>query len=115
MPEDGSLYQALLGISRRAFDAAQVEVAYHALAAAAHAAEDEERTDRLEQVEQVARDDLGWLDAHRPEHRFASPAAAQRGHASIFDQLVTIAAGMRMRIGIDRRRVEAQAQARGAG
>jgi hypothetical protein len=106
MPKEESFYESLVDIARRGFDKGQIEVGFHALSAAAHAAEDEERTDRLADVEQMAREELAWLNANRPDHRFASPASTLRGHQSIFDQLASTAMGMRSRINADRQRRE---------
>jgi hypothetical protein len=110
--DEPRFYDVLMDLSRRAFERRQVEVAFHALSAAAHAAEDDGRMDDLEEVEQTARERLRWLDANHPKHRFSTESARLRGHQSIFDQLAVTAGGMRMRIKTDRQREAARARNR---
>src|SRR3954447_8121956 len=73
--DEPRFYDVLMDLSRRAFERRQVEVAFHALSAAAHAAEDDGRMDDLEEVEQTARERLRWLDANHPKHRFSTESA----------------------------------------
>lgn len=74
------------------------EVAFHALAAAAHAAERLEDVDALEHVAQLSREELASIDAVLPQHRHSSRSASQRRHRSIFEQLAVTASTIRQRI-----------------
>lgn len=100
------LLDALLEAHRAAFALGEHEIAHHALAAAAHAAESLEDVAALERIASSSREELAWIDAHDPAHRFSTTSAAARGHASIFEQLAVTARGMRQRIETDRRREE---------
>jgi len=81
MPPDPTLLDRLLDANRDAFEAAQYEVAFHALAAALHAADDLKDLATLRHVQRTARDQGAWIDAHAPEHRLSPQSAeARRTH-----------------------------------
>lgn len=77
----------LLATSHGAHAAGQHEVAYHALCAATHAAQDARDAAglRLIRAELVAQ--IGWLDAHAPEHPLSTESAAKHGHPGVYVML----------------------------
>jgi hypothetical protein len=101
----------LLEIHRSAFEMGEHQVSFHALSSAAHAAEGLEDLDGLEHVAQLSRDELAWLDAHRPQHRLSSASAQRRRHQSIFEQLAITALAMRQRIHAEQVRQDSQRRA----
>jgi len=106
------ILEQLLELHRAAFELRQHEIAYHALAAAAHAADVLEDLEMLNRVAQLSRDELAWLNAHEPGHRLSSESAKSRHHQSIFEQLGVTATNMRKRHEAERVRRES---ARAAG
>lgn len=109
-PQLEPLLQKLLEIHQATFAMGEHEVAYHALAAAAHAAERLQDVATLLKIEQACIEELGWIDAHEPEHKHSSLSAKGRGHHSIFTQLSVTTASMRTRLEMDHRRDEARAK-----
>lgn len=78
----------LVALGERVFAAGQIEMAYHALAAALHGAETLGDAERMSKVVDLAHEQLAWLDAHRPEHPHASAGAAARGNPGVYAGLV---------------------------
>jgi hypothetical protein len=101
------LLTQLLQVHDAAISAAEAAVAYHALAAAAHAADGLQDVDTLDRIVALARADLERLDRDEPSNRLASGPAASRGHLSVFQQLSVTAGGMRQRIAAGTRLREA--------
>lgn len=93
-----AMTDTLLRVYHDAHRARAHDVAYHALAAAAHAAEDADDAERLGEIEQLAREHLRWLDEHEPEHRHADAPSRRRGHPSIYEQLAVTVVSMRLRV-----------------
>jgi hypothetical protein len=97
-PEIRRFLDELLKLHRESSDLGEHEVAYHALAAAAHAAERLEDVDALAHIAALSQDELASIDANLPRHRHSSRSANQRHHRSIFEQLTVTATTMRQRI-----------------
>ena len=81
------MFQKLLTINQEAFENAQFDVAYHALAAALHAARDAGDEAGLHQVMRRSEEQLTEIDAHHPEYQHSTVSAEKRGHESIFRML----------------------------
>lgn len=81
------LHAQLVAISRAAHAAGQHEVAYHSLMAALHAARDAEDVDGIAESVHEAREQIAWIDAHRPEHRLSTASAGKHNHPGVFEML----------------------------
>jgi hypothetical protein len=82
-----NLYQRLWQISKEAFAGEEFDIAYHALTAALYCGRILNDVEILREVENVARDNLAWIDAHRPDYDHSTQSASTRNHASVYQTL----------------------------
>ncbi|HSU17471.1 hypothetical protein [Longimicrobium sp.] len=95
------ILQQLLQVHGASFQLGEHEVAFHALAAAAHAAERLDDMETLGRVAALSREELEWMDANQPHHRLSTLSAGERHHRSMFEQLASTATTMQRRIHTD--------------
>jgi hypothetical protein len=95
----GDLYEQYINLAEMSFADEHFEAAYHALVAAMHTADDDGDANRIEVVKQMAREQITWLNIHRPNHLTGSTSAMHRGNRSIYGSLQLQADAMLLRIG----------------
>jgi hypothetical protein len=106
------LYDRLMQMQERAFEAGRFHVSYHLLAAAVHAAEELKRVELLDELVELANRRQEDLDRREPMHAISTASAQGRGNSALFATLATTANATRARIAADaaigRVRVRAQ-------
>lgn len=102
-PRLNALRASALDLYTAAREAAEYEIAYHALCALLHAAESMHDLATLDEVGRRANECRDWIDANAPAHKLSTRSAQSRGHESIFHQLTVMAESASLRIHSDAR------------
>ena len=95
------LYDRLMQMQERAFEAGRFQVSYHLLAAAVHAAEELKRAGLLDQLAELANSRQEDLDRREPMHAISTASAQGRGNSALFATLATTANAARARMAAD--------------
>jgi hypothetical protein len=79
------LYKRAIDINRQAFVGEEFDIAYHALMTAVHCGQTLGDLEYLAEAERLAKNQLIYIDTHRPEYHHSTKSAAGRGRVSIFE------------------------------